>query len=86
MLEQHLTIRQAAEIMGISERHTKRLLAAYRKEGVAALTHGNRGRRPHNAVPEEAAAAVVKWRAESVWRLPWLTEAEGLLVSQRTHS
>ena len=60
VLEYHLPIAQAAEIMGISERHTKRLLAAYRKEGVAALAHGNRGRRPHNAVPEEAAAAVVR--------------------------
>ena len=46
--------------MGVSERHTKRLLAAYRKEGPAALAHGNRGRRPHNAVPEAAATAVVK--------------------------
>ena len=59
VLEHHLSIRQAAEIMGISERHTKRLLAAYRKHGAAALAHGNRGRRPHNAVPEAAAAAVV---------------------------
>ena len=60
VLEHHLAIGQAAEIMGVSERHTKRLLAAYRKDGPAALAHGNRGRRPHNAVPEEAAAAVVK--------------------------
>ncbi len=59
VLEHHLSIRQAAEIMGVSERHTKRLLATYRKEGVAALAHGNRGRRPHNAVPEARAAAVV---------------------------
>ena len=51
---------QAAEIMGVSERHTKRLLAGYRKDGPAALAHGNRGRKPHNAVPETAAAAVVK--------------------------
>ena len=60
VLEQHLSIRQAAEIMGVSERHTKRLLAAYRRDGPAALAHGNRGRRPHNAVPEDAADAVVK--------------------------
>ena len=60
VLEHHLAIGQAAEIMGISERHTKRLLAAYRKDGPAALAHGNRARRPHNAVPEDAAAAVVK--------------------------
>ena len=60
VLEYHLPIAQAAEIMGVSERHTKRLLAAYRKDGAVALAHGNRGRRPHNAVPEMAAAAVVK--------------------------
>ena len=60
VLEHHLPIAQAAEIMGVSERHTKRLMAAYRREGAAALAHGNRGRRPHNAVPEAAAAAVVK--------------------------
>lgn len=60
VLEHQLPIAQAAEIMGVSERHTKRLLAAYRKHGAAALVHGNRGRRPHNAVPEVAAAAVVK--------------------------
>ena len=46
--------------MGVSERHTKRLLAAYRKHGAAALAHGNRGRRPHNAVPETASATVVR--------------------------
>ena len=60
VLEHQLSIAQAAEIMGVSERHTKRLLAAYRKEGPAALAHGNRGRRPHNAIPEAAATAVVK--------------------------
>ena len=60
VLEYQLPIAQAAEIMGVSERHSKRLLAAYRKVGPAALAHGNRGRRPHNAIPEVAAAAVVK--------------------------
>ena len=31
VLEYQLPIAQAAEIMGVSERHTKRLLVAYRK-------------------------------------------------------
>ena len=60
VLEYHLPICQAAEIMGIGERQTKRLLAAYRRDGPAALAHGNRGRRPHNAVSETVADAVVK--------------------------
>ena len=60
VLEYQLSIAQAAETMGLSQRHTKRILAAHRRDGPAALAHGNRGRRPHNAVPEAAAAAVVK--------------------------
>ena len=60
VLEYGLPIAQASEIMGLSQRHTKRLLAAYRRDGPAALAHGNRGRMPHNAVPEAAAAAVVE--------------------------
>ena len=60
VLEHQLPIAQAAEIMGVSERHTKRLLAAYRRHGAAALSHGNRGRRPHNAVPDTTGVAVVK--------------------------
>ena len=36
VLEYQLPIAQAAEIMGLSQRHTKRLLAAYRRDGPAA--------------------------------------------------
>ena len=50
---------QAAALMGVSARHTRRILAAYRKEGVAALAHGHRGRRPPNATPEATRAEVL---------------------------
>ena len=60
ILEYQLPISQAAEIIGVSERHTKRLLASYRKDGASALAHGNRDGRPHSAVPETVAAAEVK--------------------------
>ena len=44
----------------MSPRHARRLLAAYRRDGAAALAHGNRGRRPHNAIAPAEAAAVVE--------------------------
>jgi transposase len=44
---------EAAYVLGLSERHAWRILAAYRKEGAAALAHGNRGCRPTNATSEE---------------------------------
>jgi transposase len=43
-----VTAGQAAVVMGISLRHTRRLLAGYRKDGAHALAHGNRGRPPAN--------------------------------------
>ena len=58
VLEYQVPIAQAAELLGVSQRHARRLLAAYREQGAAALAHGNRGRRPHNAIPPAQAAAV----------------------------
>jgi transposase len=47
-----ITGREAAEVLGLSLRHVRRILAAYRKEGAAALAHGNRGNKAHNALDD----------------------------------
>ena len=45
-----LTAAGAARLLGLSIRHVRRLLAAVGKKGLAALAHGNRGRRsPHRS-------------------------------------
>ena len=49
----------ASSIFKVSERQVWRLLAAYRKEGAAGLVHGNRGRKPANALPLEVRERVV---------------------------
>ena len=56
---EHMTLDQAAKLMGVTQRHTRRILAAYRERGAAALAHGHRGRRPTNATPERLANDVV---------------------------
>ena len=43
LVAQRIATHEAAAILGLSERHTWRTLAGYRKEGAAALAHGNRG-------------------------------------------
>ncbi|HAW11053.1 MAG TPA: hypothetical protein DCX12_08340 [Chloroflexi bacterium] len=50
----------AAELLGISVRQVRRLRAAYRERGAAALAHGNRGRRPAHALDPALAARVVQ--------------------------
>ena len=40
LLAEHMTLDQAATLMGVTTRHTRRMLATYREEGAAAVAHG----------------------------------------------
>ena len=90
VLEYQVPIAQAAELLGVSERHARRMLAGYREQGAAALAHGNRGRRPHNALPPAQAAAVVELAtqryegANHTHFTELLSEREGIDLSRPT--
>jgi transposase len=55
-----MVIREAAGVLGLSERQGWRILAAYREEGVAGLAHGNRGRKPVHSLSEEIRDRVIE--------------------------
>jgi transposase len=55
-----MTGREAAEMVGLSLRQVRRLIAAYRKEGAAGLAHGNRGRPSPRRTPEEVRRYILK--------------------------
>lgn len=55
-----LTAVRAAGLLGLSERHLRRILAAYREEGAAAMAHSNRGRSPCNAIDESVRARILE--------------------------
>jgi transposase len=65
VLAGRLTGEGAAELLGLSVRQTRRLLARYRREGAAALAHGNRGREPANKLDKEVETAIVDLARES---------------------
>lgn len=47
-----MTAVEAGEVIGLSVRQVRRLLAGYREDGPVALAHGNRGRKPvHSLAP-----------------------------------
>lgn len=52
--------REGAEVLGVSLRHFRRMVAGYRSKGVRALAHGNRGRQPANAIDTEVRRRVVE--------------------------
>jgi transposase len=53
------TVSDVAALLGISERHVKRLKKGIREEGPAYLIHGNRGRTPANAITEDKKATIL---------------------------
>ena len=59
LLAEHMTLDQAATLMGVSPRHTRRILADYRENGAASLAHGHQGCKPANAIPEATRSRVV---------------------------
>ena len=55
-----LSAPQASKILGFSLRHCRRLLAAFRRKGAAALVHGNRGRPASNRVSRSLERRIVR--------------------------
>ena len=90
VLEKHWPMWEAAKTMGVSERQGWRILAAYRKEGAAALAHGNRGRTPANATPLTICQQVVTMTKERYCGMnhthlaELLAEREGIMLSRST--
>ena len=60
LLAEQMTVDQASTLMGVSTRHTRRILAAYGEEGAATLAHGHRGRRAPNTTPEALRSEVLR--------------------------
>lgn len=83
-----LTATEAAELMGMSVRQVRRVVASYRKEGARALAHGNRGRTPHNALPQLVREQVIelaqtKYKGCNQQHLSeLLSEQEGIDISR----
>ena len=90
VLERYWSMREAAPLLGVSERQGWRLLVAYRKEGARGLAHKNRGRVAPNATPEtiqQQVVALTQERYEGINHTQLtelLAEREGLMLSRPT--
>ena len=83
-----LSAAQAAELLQLLEWHVRRILAAERSEGVAAIAHGNRGRKPARTMSSEVREQVIRlarttYRGSSQSHLrDLLEEREGINASK----
>jgi transposase len=88
ILAGQLSTAEAAVLLNLSHRQVQRILAAYRKEGVAAVVHGNRGRKPTHRIGDDVRQQVI-----ALAREPYegcnqqhlrdlLAEREGIVLSR----
>jgi hypothetical protein len=56
---------RAAELLGISKRQFRRLVAIYRQRGIAAVAHGNRGRSPAKRISEAVRQEILRLAKET---------------------
>ena len=59
VLARHLTLGEAAPLLGVGERQARRLLKQYGEAGPRGIVHGNRGRQPAHATQAQVQAQVV---------------------------
>ena len=82
--------RQAAQLLCVSERHLKRLKASYSLGGAGTIAHGNRGRKPINALPEDTCRKIIGLIEQKYVGFNQqhfseiLAEREGIVVSRST--
>lgn len=87
-----LSVPAAAELLGLSERHIKRLKRGMQQYGAAFLAHKNRGRKPKHTIPDATRRQVVelaltRYRGASCQHMAeLLAEHEGLHLSAKTIS
>ena len=58
--ERQMTGNQGAELLGLSLRQMRRIIAKYLEEGAPGLVHGNRGRAPNNRIDETVRAKIIE--------------------------
>jgi transposase len=82
-----LTIQEAALVLGLSQRHVKRLKKKFLQDGAAGLAHGNRGRKPAHTIPYDVREKILqlaqtKYRGCNYTFLSeLLAEHEGIVLS-----
>ena len=86
-----VTLKQAAQLLGVSYRHAKRLLQRFQHNGSAGLVHGHTGHRSNRAMPVEVRDQALEFIRRKGYEAlgPTLAAAmlaseEGVKVSQET--
>ncbi len=90
LIEGEISVKGAAEVLGISTRQVKRIKKKVRISGPGAIVHGNRKRKPANAVAGNVKDLVVELKREKYTGTNFshfqelIAEKDGISISRPT--
>jgi transposase len=88
LLGHEMTVAEAAQVLGLSDRSVRRLRARLERDGPGGLVHGNRGRPSRRRLPEAARDRILALATEDYAGIndthlsELLAEREGILISR----
>ena len=89
-IERKLTVREAAQALGLSERQIFRLKKRFSEQDESFVIHKNKGHKPVNATPQEVVSKVIYLKQNVYFDANFshfrdlFEEKEGIILSQPT--
>lgn len=65
-LEGIMTVKEAAEVLGLSDHQIIRLRKGVKENGAAALIHKNKGRKPAHVIPDELKKTIINLKSSDI--------------------
>lgn len=84
LLDGKMTIRDASEILGLSERQVKRIKKGVKEQGEAFVIHKNRGRKPSHALTDEVQSVIVSHKKSFKYSKANFSHFQELLVEHES--
>ena len=76
------TVKQVANILGISERRVKQIKKEVKENGVKSIQHGNRGRKPKNTISDETRKKILELRSSYEYEVSNFKHFQELLMER----
>lgn len=85
LVDHHGNKNRAAVKLGCTKRHVDRLIKVYTEQGKVGFIHGNKGRKPAHAIPEEKKAEIITIYSNKYWDATFSYACELLAIHDDIH-
>ncbi len=68
LIDGYITVKEAAESLGLCERQILRLKKGVQNEGASFLVHKNKGKKPQHAISEQTAQTIINLKKSDIYK------------------